>query len=453
MFDALLSTFHKHSNLPYHDPTMASKKTNILILGSGGREHVLGWKLKQSPSCGKLYFAPGNGGTSQLGENLKIDPEKVDTKTVDEIDYFCRHNDVSMIIIGPEDPLAKGMADRLAKEGRTIFGPNMAAARLEGDKAWAKQMMRAASIPTAEAKIVDNYEAAVAYIESREGGMVVKAAGLAKGKGVYVCDNQQEALAAIEDIMGKKIFGDAGVQVVIEEKLQGQELSVLALVDGRNIYVLEPAQDHKQAYEGDKGPNTGGMGAYTPTPLATDKLLDQVQRDVLVPTVDILKRDGIDFKGVLYAGLMLTPAGPKVLEFNVRFGDPEVQAMMMRLKGDLVDILKATAEGRLDQVSIDWDKRCCCCVVMASGGYPGDYQKGKVIKGLKDAEAMEDVVVFHAGTKAVDGEVLTAGGRVLNVCAMGKDIKEAQAKANAACEKIHFEGAQYRKDIGYRVMK
>ena len=262
-------------------------------------------------------------------------------------------------------------------------------------------MMRAASIPTAEAKVVDNYEAAVTYIESREGGMVVKAAGLAKGKGVYVCDNAQEALAAVEDIMVKKIFGEAGDQVIIEEKLQGQELSVLALVDGKNIYVLEPAQDHKQAYEGDKGPNTGGMGAYTPTPLATDKLLSQVQRDVLVPTVDILKRDGIDFKGVLYAGLMLTPAGPKVLEFNVRFGDPEVQAMMMRLKGDLLEILKATAEGRLDQVSIDWDKRCCCCVVMASGGYPGEYQKGKVIKGIKDAEAMDDVVVFHAGTKAV----------------------------------------------------
>lgn len=432
---------------------MATKKTNILILGSGGREHVLGWKLKQSPSCGKLYFAPGNGGTASLGENLRIDPEKVDTKTVDEIDYFCRHNDVSMIVIGPEDPLAKGMADRLAKPGRTIFGPIAAAARLEGDKAWAKQMMRAASVPTAEAKVVDTYEAAVAYIESREGGMVVKAAGLAKGKGVYVCDNKEEALAAIEDIMGKKIFGEAGDQVVIEEKLQGQELSVLALVDGRNIYVLEPAQDHKQAYEGDKGPNTGGMGAYTPTPLATDELLRLVERHILVPTVDVLKRDGIDFKGVLYAGLMLTPAGPKVLEFNCRFGDPEVQAMMMRLKGDLFEILKATAEGRLDQVDIDWDKRCCCCVVMASGGYPGDYEKGKLIKGLKDAAAMEGVEIFHAGTKMVDGEIFTNGGRVLNVCAMGKDLKEAQARANAACEKIHFEGAQYRKDIGYRVMK
>lgn len=432
---------------------MASKKTNILILGSGGREHVLGWKLKQSKSCGKLYFAPGNGGTSSLGENLKIDPEKVTTKTVDEIDYFCRHNDVSMIVIGAEDPLAQGMADRLEKPGRTIFGPVAAAARLEGDKVWAKQMMRAASIPTAEAKVVETHEQAVAYIESRETGMVVKAAGLAKGKGVYVCDNQEEALKAVSDIMEKKIFGDAGNQVIIEEKLQGQELSVLALVDGKNIYTLAPAQDHKQAYEGDKGPNTGGMGAYTPTPLATDALMRQVEREVLVPIVDILRRDGVNFKGVLYAGLMLTHAGPKVLEFNVRFGDPEVQAMMMRLKGDLVEILKATAEGRLDEVSIDWDKRCCCCVVMASGGYPGEYRKGITIKGLKEAESMEDVQIFHAGTKAGNGEILTNGGRVLNVCAMGQDLKEAQAKANAACKKIRFEGAQYRKDIGYRVMK
>jgi len=432
---------------------MASKKTNILILGSGGREHVLGWKLKQSPTCGKLYFAPGNGGTASLGENLQIDPEKVNTKTAEAIDYFCRHNDVSMIIIGAEDPLAKGMADRLAKPGRIIFGPVAAAARLEGDKVWAKQMMRAASIPTAEAKVVESYDAAVAYIESRETGMVVKAAGLAKGKGVYVCDNQEEALEAAKDIMEKKIFGDAGDKVLIEEKLQGQELSVLALVDGKNIYVLEPAQDHKQAHEGDKGPNTGGMGAYSPTPLATDALMRQIEREVLVPIVDILRRDGIDFKGVLYAGLMLTHAGPKVLEFNVRFGDPEVQAMMMRLKGDLVEIIKATAEGRLDQVSLDWDKRCCCCVVMASGGYPGDYKKGLVIKGIKEAQAMEDVQVFQAGTKVSNGEVLTNGGRVLNVCAMGKNLKEAQAKANAACEVIEFKGSFYRKDIGFRVMQ
>jgi len=431
---------------------MAKQKKNILVLGNGGREHSLGWKLKKSPQCGRLFFGPGNGGTALVGENVDLNPEPADQKTVDLINHFCKHNDVQMIVIGPEDPLAQGLADKLQQPGRIIFGPEQAAARIEGDKAWAKQLMRGAAIPTAEARIFDNYEAALTYVDSRDTPMVVKAAGLAKGKGVTVCDGPEQAREAVEQIMGERVFGEAGSQVVIEEKLIGQELSVLALVDGRNIFVLDPAQDHKQAHEGDKGPNTGGMGAYCPTPLVSDELMTQIEREILVPTVDALKRDGITFKGVLYAGLMLTAGGPKVIEFNCRFGDPEVQALMMRLKGDLVDIMIATAEGTLDQVDLSWDERCCCCVVMASGGYPGSYEKGKVITGIEEAEKDPDVNVFHAGTKREDGAVKTNGGRVLNVCAMGKDLKEAQAKANAACDKISFEGAFFRHDIGYRVM-
>ena len=330
---------------------------NILIIGSGGREHTIGWKLKKSKQCGKLFFAPGNGGTATLGKNLDINADKVTTKVVDEIDYFCRHNDIDMVVIGPEDPLAGGLADRLAAEGRIIFGPSQAAAKLEGDKAYAKHLMKAASIPTAEAQIFTSYDKAIAYVENRETPVVVKAAGLAKGKGVIVCSTKEDAIAAVELVMGdQKEFGDAGQTCVIEERLVGQEVSVLAFVDGRNIYVLDPAQDHKQAYEGDKGPNTGGMGAYSPTPLLTEKALANIYKTVLVPIVDALRRDGVEFKGILYAGIMITAGGPKVLEFNVRFGDPECQALLMRMRGDLVEIFKAVADGTLDRVSIDWDQ-------------------------------------------------------------------------------------------------
>ncbi|MEZ6190088.1 MAG: phosphoribosylamine--glycine ligase [Phycisphaerales bacterium] len=429
-------------------------KVNALILGSGGREHALGWKLKQSKRCGKLYFAPGNGGTAALGENrndLPFDP--VNTKNADAIDYFCRQNDISLIVIGPEDPLCGGLADRLTKPGRHVFGPVKAGARLEADKVFSKQLMRAASIPTADAKTFTDFNAAVNYVENRETPVVVKASGLAKGKGVIVCSDNGQAVDALKQCMVDKAFGEAGNTVVVEERLVGQEVSILALVDGRNIYVLDPTQDHKQAHEGDKGPNTGGMGAYCPTPLVSDGLMNTIQAEILVPTVDALRRDGIEFKGVLYAGLMLTAGGPKVLEFNTRFGDPECQPLMMRLKGDLIDIMIATCEGTLGEVDLSWDDRCCCCVVMASGGYPGKYESGKIITGIEDAEEDPDVKVFHAGTKiGKSGALVTAGGRVLNVCAMGKDLKEAQQKANAACDKIKFEGAIFRRDIGYRVM-
>ena len=429
-------------------------KVNVLILGSGGREHAIGWKLKKSKRCGLLYFAPGNGGTNGLGKNVpNINPERVDTKTVDDIDYFCRNNNIGLVVIGPEDPLAHGLADRLATDGRKIFGPIASAARLEADKAYAKQVMKAASIPTADSRVFKDFSVAESYVKSRETPVVVKAAGLAKGKGVIVCDNNAQALDAITLCMKNKSFGDAGDTVVVEERLTGQEVSILALVDGRNIFVLDPSQDHKQAGEGDTGPNTGGMGAYCPTPLVDDKLMDAIQSEVLVPAVDALRREGIEYKGVLYAGLMLTAGGPKVLEFNCRFGDPETQPLMMRLQGDLLEIMLATADGTLDQVELSWDKRCCCCVVMASGGYPGKYYSDKLIRGIEDAESDPDVKVFHAGTKQAKDGLVTAGGRVLNVCAMGKDLKEAQEKANAACEKIRFEGGWFRSDIGYRVMK
>lgn len=425
---------------------------NVLILGSGGREHALGWKLKQSRDCGKLFFAPGNGGTASLGQNLSIDPEKVTTATINEIEDICRINKIGLIVIGPEDPLAKGLADKLARKGRAVFGPVAAGARLEGDKAFSKDLMRAANIPTADFRKFSDLESAISYIDKQDEPLVVKAAGLCKGKGVVVCKNAMEAKDAARAMLGEREFGDAGNTIVIEQRIVGQEVSILALVDGRNIFVLDPAQDHKQAGEGDVGPNTGGMGAYTPTPLVNDKLMAEINRTVLVPTVDALRRDGVDFRGVLYAGLMLTPGGPKVLEYNCRFGDPEVQPLMMRLKGDLLKIMLATTDGTLDKVDLSWDTRCCCCVVMASGGYPGSYEKGKVITGIEEAEKMDDVKVFHAGTTRKGDQILTNGGRVLNVCAMGKDLKEAQQKANAACDVIKFEGGWFRRDIGYRVM-
>ncbi|QDU72382.1 phosphoribosylamine--glycine ligase [Mucisphaera calidilacus] len=430
--------------------------TNVLIIGAGGREHAIGWKLAKSKRCGNLFFAPGNGGTAALGKNLDLAVDKVDTRTVDEIDYFCRKNNVSLIVVGPEDPLAAGLVDKLkrtpgAKE-RRVFGPIAEAARLEADKAWSKQLMRACSVPTADAKTFTDYEAARAYCEARELPVVVKASGLAKGKGVIVCDDNKEAVKAVETIMKDRAFGEAGDAIVVEERLVGQEVSILALVDGQNIYVLEPAQDHKPIGEGDTGPNTGGMGAYTPTPVIDDATMTLVETEVLVPIVDAMRRSDIDFKGVLYAGLMLTAGGPKVLEFNCRFGDPETQPLMMRMQGDLLDLLEATCDGKLDQVQINWDQRCCTSVVMSSGGYPGKYETGIPITGIEEAETDPDVRVFHAGTRLKGGELQTAGGRVLNVCAMGNTLAQAQAKANEACAKIRFEGAYFRKDIGSRVL-
>ena len=428
---------------------------NVLLVGGGGREHALAWKLSQSPRLGTLWLTnPENAGLHSYGRAC---PVAMDVKDAFRMQRWCDTNDIHLVVVGPEVPLARGIVDALQTDARRVFGPSREAARLEADKAFAKQLMRQAAIPTAEARVFTEVESARHYINAREGGCVVKAAGLAAGKGAIVCDNQTEALDAIERMFIHDEFGEAGRTVLIEEKLTGQEVSVLALVDGRTITMLDPCQDHKQVGEGDTGPNTGGMGAYCPTPVIDDATMAVVEREVMVPTVDALRREGIEFRGVLYAGLMLTPGGPKVLEFNCRFGDPECQPLMARLKGDLIEILWATSTGALGDMDIEFDDRVACCVVMCSEGYPGPYEKGRVITGIEDAEALSDasgeVRVFHAGTKRNDdGDTVTNGGRVLGVTALAADLTAARDLANRACEKIHFRGAFYRRDIGDRVL-
>ncbi|AQQ08348.1 Phosphoribosylamine--glycine ligase [Sedimentisphaera cyanobacteriorum] len=421
---------------------------NVLIIGSGGREHAIAWKLSQSKKLTKLYSAPGNPGMAKLGPTAAID-----ISDHDAVVKFAVDKNIGLVVVGPEDPLAAGLVDSLEAAGIKAFGPSKDAARLEADKDFSKKMMRANSIPTAEFHTFENFEDAKDYIATRDAGLVVKASGLAKGKGVYVCDEPSEAINAAEEIMENKIFGDAGSKIVVEEKLSGPEVSILALVDGRNIYVLETSQDHKPIGEGDTGPNTGGMGAYSPADIVDEKLMDRIIGEILVPTVNGMNMAGAPFRGVLYAGLMLTKVGPKVLEYNVRMGDPETQPILMRLKTDLLEVMLAVCEGRLEDVNLQWDKRPAVCVVISSGGYPGEYEKGKKITGISRAEAMEDVKVFQAGTKIQDGELLTAGGRVLGVTALGENIEAAREKAYAAAGQIDFEGAYFRTDIAMKALK
>ena len=420
----------------------------VLLVGSGGREHAIAWKLAKSKKLTKLYIAPGNAGTAQCGENVPIAADEIEA-LVD----FAKQNKIKLVIIGPEVPLAAGLADLLESAGIKVFGPGKEAAKLEADKAFAKQLMRAVSISTAEGQIFDRFEDAKAFIASRDEAVVIKAAGLAAGKGVFVCDDPADGIIIAEKIMCDKMFGSAGEKIIVEDKLLGEEASILALVDGRNIYCLESSQDHKAAGEGDTGPNTGGMGAYSPAPIVTDKLMKQISREVLVPIVDGMNRNGTPYKGVLYAGIMVTAAGPRVLEFNVRFGDPETQPILMRLKNDLLEVILAVCNGRLDGITLTWDQRPAVCVVMAAGGYPGEYEKGKEITGLKEAAAIKDVVVFHAGTKKLDGRIVTNGGRVLGVTALGETISAAKQKAYEAVEKIKFDDAYYRKDIADKAIK
>ncbi len=421
---------------------------NVLLIGSGGREHALAWKLAQSESLGELYIAPGNPGTAKCGRNIAISADDTD-KLLD----FARQNDVGFVIVGPEDPLAAGVVDAFEAAGIKAFGPSADAAQLEADKAFAKQLMRSSSVSTAEGRIFDRFSDAKAYIASRDEPVVVKAAGLAKGKGVFVCDDPADGILAAEKIMCGKIFGAAGNKVVVEDKLLGEEASILAFVDGRNIYVMESSQDHKPIGDGDTGPNTGGMGAYSPAPVVTEDLMNQIVREILVPVVDGMNRNDTPYKGVLYAGLMITGGGPRVLEFNVRFGDPETQPILMRLKSDLLQVCLAACDGTLDQISLKWDPRPAVCVVMASGGYPGDYEKGKKITGLEEADGMQDVIVFHAGTKSKDGDIVTSGGRVLGVTALGETIDDAKARAYRAVDKIKFEGAYCRRDIADKAIE
>jgi phosphoribosylamine--glycine ligase len=421
---------------------------NVLLIGSGGREHAIAWKLAQSKNLGKLYISPGNAGTERCGENIPIGASDTD-KLVD----FAKQNDIGLVIVGPEDPLAAGIVDTFETAGIKAFGPSAGAAQLEADKAFAKQLMRASAVSTAEGRIFERFEDAKTYIASRDEAVVVKAAGLAKGKGVYVCDDPADGILAAEKIMCDKIFGQAGDKIIVEDKLLGEEASILAFVDGRNIYVMESTQDHKPIGDGDTGPNTGGMGAYSPAPVVTEALMDKIVREILVPVVDGLNRNGTPYKGVLYAGLMITAGGPRVLEFNVRFGDPETQPILMRLKSDLLEVCLAVCNGRLDEVTLEWDRRPAVCVVMASGGYPGDYEKGKKITGLDEAEQLKDVVVFHAGTRSQDGDIVTNGGRVLGVTALGEQIADAKAKAYKAVDKIKFDGAYCRRDIADKAIR
>jgi phosphoribosylamine---glycine ligase len=429
---------------------------NVLIVGNGGREHALAWKISQSPRVSQVFVAPGNAGTAvdAINVNIGVDDHASLIK-------FAKENDCGLTIVGPEAPLVAGLVDALEDAGLTVFGPSKVAAELEGSKVFCKNLLHTANIPTATYRVFRTSEDAARYIwekypEPNEAvPLVIKADGLAAGKGVIVCSTREDAFNAIERIAESKEFGEAGNSMVIEEKLIGQEASVLAITDGETIITLPPAQDHKAAYDGDQGPNTGGMGAYCPAPLVTDEILEKIERDVLVPIVHALKRARRPFKGVLYAGVMLTAAGPKVLEFNVRFGDPECQPLLMRLQSDIVDIMIATAQGRLREIEeVKWDPRPAICVVMASEGYPGNYEKGRKITGLEAAAKIADVKVFQAGTRLNDqDETVTDGGRVLGVTAIADTIPAAKLKAYEAVKEIRWPGAWCRKDIADKAMR
>jgi phosphoribosylamine--glycine ligase len=417
----------------------------VLLVGNGGREHALAWKLSQSVGLEQLFAWPGNAGTAQVATNVPGD-----VNDLAGIEKFVKKNGIGLVVIGPEEPLALGLADRISALGVKVFGPNQAAAQIEADKWFAKEIMRLQSIPTAEARSFTDADAAAEYVKVRNVPCVVKASGLAKGKGVTVCYRVSDALDTIDTIMRKKAFGAAGGRVVIEELMKGPECSILALIDRRNIYLLEASQDHKAVDDGDTGPMTGGMGAYSPTPVVNDILLRQIEREVLVPAVDGLLRDGIEYKGILYAGLMLTTNGPRVLEFNCRFGDPETQPLMIRLKSDLLEVMLAVADCRLDQIQLEWDPRPAICVVATSKGYPGNYPTGLPITGIEKADKLPGVKVFLGGVKFAEDQktILTDGGRVLGVTAIADTITQAQKLAYQAMDLIHFDGMHYRKDIG-----
>ncbi len=423
---------------------------NVLIIGGGGREHALAWKIAQSPRAEKVYVAPGNAGTAEDAENVPIAAD--DTPSLLK---FAQEKSIGLTVVGPEQPLAAGLVDQFHAANLRVFGPTKAAAELESSKVFCKNLLRHADVPTADYRTFSDPDRALTYLLNREDvPVVVKANGLAAGKGVIVCNGRSEAVQAVKLIAEEKAFGEAGNQLVIEERLDGHEASVLAITDGRTIVTLQPAQDHKRAFDGDRGPNTGGMGAYCPTPLLNEDKLRWVEEHVLVPTVHAMKRSRRPFLGVLYAGLMLTHQGPKVLEFNVRFGDPECQPLLMRLQSDLLEVLDAAIDHRLDQIEpLRWTPEPAVCVVMASDGYPGKYETGRPIRGLGEAARLENVKVFHAGTKLADGKIVTAGGRVLGVTALGTTISAAKLQAYTAVKAIRWEGAWCRKDISDKALQ
>ncbi|MBT6096602.1 MAG: phosphoribosylamine--glycine ligase [Rhodospirillaceae bacterium] len=419
----------------------------VLVVGSGGREHALAWAIAKSPNCKKLYCSPGNGGIANVAECVDIAAENVDA-----IVEFAIDEKIDFVVIGPEGPLVLGLADKLAAEGIKSFGPSAGAAMIEGSKGLMKDLCAKYDIPTAEYARFDECDAAKEYIRAHGAPIVVKADGLAAGKGVIMCRNENEAYAAIDHMMIEDQFGDAGSEVVIEEMMQGEEASYFALVDGEHALALVGAQDHKAAFDGDEGPNTGGMGAYTPAPVLDDALAARVMKEIIEPTIKGMAAEGTPYQGVLYAGLMITESGPKLIEYNCRFGDPECQPLMMRLKSDALELLLATAEGRLDKVKPKWHKDAALTVVMAAEGYPASYSKGTEIKGVDEAGLVEGVTVFHAGTKRDGDKLLAVGGRVLNVTAMAPTVAEAHKRAYEAVDKIDWPEGFCRRDIGWRAV-
>ncbi|MEQ8668722.1 MAG: phosphoribosylamine--glycine ligase [Rhodospirillales bacterium] len=420
----------------------------VLVVGSGGREHSLCWAIAQSPKCKELFCAPGNAGTALVATNVDVDAEDLDA-----IIAFVQEKAVDFVVVGPEAPLVAGLVDRLDKLGIKSFGPTAAGAELEGSKAFTKDLCAKYDIPTADYDRFDEPDAAKEYIRTHKAPIVVKADGLAAGTGVIICRNENEAYAAVDQIMIEEAFGNAGTEIVVEQFLEGEEASFFALVDGETALPLIGAQDHKRVHDGDEGPNTGGMGAYSPAPVVDQAMIDRVMEEIIEPTIRGMAAEGSPYKGVLYAGLMIDDDGPKLIEYNARFGDPECQVMMMRLKSDVLDLLLACAEGRLAKTKVEWRDEAAMIVVMAAKGYPGKYQKGTEIKGLEAAGAVEDVVVFHAGTAEQDGKTLATGGRVLGVTALGKDVKEAQARAYQAVDLIDWPEGFCRRDIGWRAIK
>ncbi|TEB16142.1 Phosphoribosylamine--glycine ligase [Pelotomaculum sp. FP] len=418
----------------------------VLVVGGGGREHALVWKLKQSPRVTKVYCAPGNAGIARDADCIHIKAEDVQGLL-----NFALKNEIGLTVVGPEAPLNAGIVDRFEAAGLKIFGPSQAAAEIEGSKVLSKEIMARYGIPTASYAVFTDPAEAASYIKRTGAPCVVKADGLAAGKGVIVALDEESALDAVRSIMVDKDFGAAGERLVVEERLSGEEVSILAFTDGVSVVPMIASQDHKRAYDNDEGPNTGGMGAYAPAPVYTADVHRKTMEEILIPMVQAMNNEGRTYRGVIYAGLMVDENGPKVLEFNARFGDPEAQPVLMLLETDLVDIIEAILEKRLGQIEIKWKEQAAVCVVLASGGYPGSYEKGKVIKGLENPGG--EVLVFHAGTAAKDGDIVTAGGRVLGVTAAGSDIPSAIERAYAAVEKIHFDGMHYRHDVGRKALE
>lgn len=419
----------------------------ILLLGGGGREHALAWKLKQSPLCEGLWMAPGSDAMAEFGTCVGLD-----ILSPTAVLAFVKAKNIGLCVIGPEAPLAAGVADQLRAEGIPVFGPDKEPARLEASKDYAKQFMLRHGVATAAARSLGSYDEALAYALTRGFPVVVKADGLAAGKGVTVAEDRQQLESALDDCFKSKLFGAAGSKVLIEDFMAGEEASLLCFCDGKNLVSMVGAQDHKRAGDADTGPNTGGMGAYSPAPVLTGEVMRQVEKCILEPTLRGLKADDLDFRGCLYVGLMITDTGPKVVEYNVRFGDPETQVVVPRMDFDLVEVMLACAEGRLEASALKWKEDACACVVLAAQGYPGSYAKGREISGLEAAGQVEGAFVFHAGSAKKDGRYVTTGGRVFGVTALGADFKQAITQAYEAVGKIHFEGMHYRKDIGHRAL-